>query len=297
MFMSQGIVSHLNEAQLSKAIELLVEEFNPIVIYLFGSSSRNELREDSDIDIAFLTENDIDPYICFMKAQELADIFKREVDLINLNTSSTVFKAQVVGTGKIVYCSDDTKRMYFEMRALKEYALLNEEREVILNRIKKEGTVYGKDVSREPKSMILCESLTQRTKVSRVSLKIETIERCINRISEVYDNNPENINDYTKQDSIILNIQRACEAAIDLAMHIVSEKKLGVPQNSRDSFDALKDNNIINDGLNKKMKAMVGFRNIAVHDYRAINLKVVQIIIEKHLKDFEDYIYEINKLL
>ncbi len=127
--------------------------------------------------------------------------------------------------------------------------------------------------------------------------KIETIERCINRISEVYDNNPENINDYTKQDSIILNIQRACEAAIDLAMHIVSEKKLGVPQNSRDSFDALKDNNIINDELNKKMKAMVGFRNIAVHDYRAINLKIVQIIIEKHLKDFEDYIYEINKLL
>ncbi|WP_315071618.1 type VII toxin-antitoxin system HepT family RNase toxin [uncultured Clostridium sp.] len=127
--------------------------------------------------------------------------------------------------------------------------------------------------------------------------KIETIERCINRISEVYDNNLENINDYTKQDSIILNIQRACEAAIDLAMHIVSEKKLGVPQNSRDSFEALKDNNIINDGLNKKMKAMVGFRNIAVHDYRAINLKVVQIIIEEHLKDFEDYIYEINKLL
>lgn len=54
--------------------------------------------------------------------------------------------------------------------------------------------------------------------------KIETIERCINRIKEVYDNNAENLNDYTKQDSIILNIQRACEASIDLAMHIVSEK-------------------------------------------------------------------------
>ncbi|WP_315074486.1 type VII toxin-antitoxin system HepT family RNase toxin [uncultured Clostridium sp.] len=127
--------------------------------------------------------------------------------------------------------------------------------------------------------------------------KIETIERCIKRINEVYDNNPENLSDYTKQDSIILNIQRACEASIDLAMHIVSEKKLGVPQNSRDSFDALKDNDIINDGINKKMKAMVGFRNIALHDYRVINLKVLKIIIEEHLKDFEDYIYEINKLL
>lgn len=127
--------------------------------------------------------------------------------------------------------------------------------------------------------------------------KIEIIERCVNRINEVYDNKPENLNDYTKQDSIILNIQRACEASIDLAMHIVSEKRLGIPQNSRDSFEALKENNIIDDELNKKMKAMVGFRNIAVHDYRSINLKIIQVIIEKHLKDFAEYIYQINKLI
>lgn len=127
--------------------------------------------------------------------------------------------------------------------------------------------------------------------------KIETIERCINRIKEVYDNNLDNLNDYTKQDSIILNIQRACEAAIDLAMHIISEKNLGIPQNSRDSFEVLNSNNIIDDKLNGRMKSMVGFRNIAVHDYKALNMKVVQAIIENHLKDFSDYIYAINKLL
>lgn len=142
--MPQSMAKHQNEMQLNQAIEMLNEEFHPIVIYLFGSAARNELREDSDIDIAFLTHTDIDPYICFMKAQELADIFKRDVDLINLNTLSTVFKAQVVGTGKNIYCSDDTKRMYFEMRSFKEYALLNEEREVILNKIKERGSVYGK---------------------------------------------------------------------------------------------------------------------------------------------------------
>lgn len=127
--------------------------------------------------------------------------------------------------------------------------------------------------------------------------KIETIERCINRIKEVYNDNPDNLNDYTKQDSIILNIQRACEAAIDLAMHIVSEKSLGIPQNSRDSFEVLNSNNMIDDKLNGRMKSMVGFRNIAVHDYKTLNIKVVQAIIENHLKDFSDYIYAINKLL
>ena len=48
------------------------------------------------------------------------------------------------------------------------------------------------------------------------------------------------------QDSIILNIQRACEASIDLAMHIVSDLKLGLPKTSREAFKLLEDNNLYN---------------------------------------------------
>lgn len=125
--------------------------------------------------------------------------------------------------------------------------------------------------------------------------KIETIERCINRIKTVYDNNPDNLKDYTKQDSIMLNIQRVCEAAIDLAMHIISVKKLGIPQNSRDAFEVLSSNSIIDENLSKNLKAMVGFRNIVVHDYQSINLNVVETIINNHLNDFYNYIYCINK--
>lgn len=127
--------------------------------------------------------------------------------------------------------------------------------------------------------------------------KIAIIEICINRINEVYNNNPDNLKDYTKQDSIILNIQRACEAAIDLAMHIVSEKKLGIPQNSRDAFEVLNSNNIIDNRLMKNLKSMVGFRNIAVHNYQAVNLGIIQEIIEKHLSDFSRFIEVILKRL
>jgi len=119
--------------------------------------------------------------------------------------------------------------------------------------------------------------------------KISIIERCINRIYEEYDNNPENLENYTKQDSIILNIQRACEASIDLAMHIVSEKKLGIPQNSRDAFEVLSSNGIIDKNMLTKFKAIVGFRNIAVHNYQAVNLNIVGEIIEKHLIDFKEF--------
>ncbi|ERI92107.1 putative toxin-antitoxin system, antitoxin component [Clostridiales bacterium oral taxon 876 str. F0540] len=119
--------------------------------------------------------------------------------------------------------------------------------------------------------------------------KISIIERCITRIYEEYDNNPENLENYTKQDSIILNIQRACEASIDLAMHIVSEKRLGIPQNSRDAFEVLSSNGIIDKQMLLKFKAIVGFRNIAVHNYQAVNLNIVREIIEKHLADFKEF--------
>jgi len=126
--------------------------------------------------------------------------------------------------------------------------------------------------------------------------KIAVIERCIKRIHEEYENNPENLENYTKQDSIILNIQRACEACIDLAMHIISEKGLGIPQNSRDAFELLIKNKYISADLGNRLKAMVGFRNIAVHDYQAIHLEIVQQIIEKHLTDIIQFTEFILKL-
>ncbi len=125
--------------------------------------------------------------------------------------------------------------------------------------------------------------------------KVSTIERCINRIKEVYNHDPSNLQDYTKQDSIILNIQRACEAAIDLAMHVVSEEKLGLPQTSRDAFDMLEEHQMIDEPIARRLKAMVGFRNIAVHDYQSLNLDIMKEIIERHLDDFTEFTRHIIK--
>lgn len=119
--------------------------------------------------------------------------------------------------------------------------------------------------------------------------KITTIERCINRIHEVYEGNPENLKDFTKQDSIILNIQRACEASIDLAMHIVSERKLGVPKASREGFKLLQEAHIIDSSLAKTLMNMVGFRNIAVHDYQALKVDILEAILDKHIDDFKQF--------
>lgn len=119
--------------------------------------------------------------------------------------------------------------------------------------------------------------------------KVAIIERCIHRIQEEYQGNFLNLENYTKQDSIVLNIQRACEASIDLAMHLVASKGLGLPQSSREAFDLLQQAGMIDKDLAQRLKAMVGFRNIAVHNYQAVDLGIVQGIIEKNLADLLNF--------
>ena len=120
--------------------------------------------------------------------------------------------------------------------------------------------------------------------------KVATIERCLARVESEYLGHEEELeSNYTRQDSIILNLQRACETSIDAAMHLVRVRKLGVPQESRDAFDMLGEAGIIIAVLCERLKAMVGFRNVAVHDYRKLNLEVVRRIVHEHLGDFREF--------
>ena len=72
-------------------------------------------------------------------------------------------------------------------------------------------------------------------------------------------------------------------------MHIVAELDLGVPQNSREAFQFLEENNLIEEDLAEKLKAVVGFRNIAVHEYLKLNLKIVEAVIEKEIKEVKNF--------
>ena len=122
--------------------------------------------------------------------------------------------------------------------------------------------------------------------------KGQIIRRCVSRIREEYSGNPANLENLTKQDSIALNLQRACEAAINLAMHFVAERGLGVPQTSRDAFGLLESRKILTPGTSRRMQAMVGFRNIAIIEYQKLDSSILQQIIEKHLTDFDEFIKE-----
>lgn len=123
--------------------------------------------------------------------------------------------------------------------------------------------------------------------------KIESIERCIMRILEEYEGDKTNLENYTRQDSIVLNIQRACELSIDIGNYIISKGGFRTPKVSRDVFEILKDNAVIDEELSLNLQRMVGFRNIAVHDYQQINISILESIINSNLEDFRKFIYAV----
>lgn len=117
--------------------------------------------------------------------------------------------------------------------------------------------------------------------------KAATIERCIGRAREEYWADPESFaHNFTRQDAAILNIQRACEAALDMGQHIIRRERLGVTQSARDTFTLLAQAQWITDPVAEQMKRMVGFRNIAVHDYQTLQLPITINILTEHLDDF-----------
>ncbi|MBY0247223.1 MAG: DUF86 domain-containing protein [Nitrospiraceae bacterium] len=120
--------------------------------------------------------------------------------------------------------------------------------------------------------------------------KAASIERCLQRIQDEYAGTKQNLaENQTKQDAIVLNLQRACETAIDLAMYVVSQRKLGVPQDSRDAFTLLQTAGILSADLTTRMQRMVGFRDMAVHQYARLNLDIIHAIITKQLDDFRAF--------
>jgi uncharacterized protein len=124
-------------------IDVLTENLSPFLIVLFGSMAKGTFHTESDIDIAYLSDNKVlDKYEIFIISQDLSAKLGRDVDLMDLNQASTVFQAQVIHTGKVVYCTDEQKKAQYELKTLKMYTKLNKERFPILKGIDESGSVY-----------------------------------------------------------------------------------------------------------------------------------------------------------
>nr|WKN34085.1 nucleotidyltransferase domain-containing protein [Tunicatimonas sp. TK19036] len=113
-------------------------------IYLFGSIAQGQSTPESDVDIAILCPERLEPLHRWNLAQQLARELHRDVDLIDLQQASTVMRFQVVSTSERIYTQDENKMAWWELQVYQLYLTLNDDRKPILDEIKKTGTIYGR---------------------------------------------------------------------------------------------------------------------------------------------------------
>lgn len=123
-----------------------------------------------------------------------------------------------------------------------------------------------------------------------VDQKLESLRRCIERIQEKLPVTAKDLaTDFDKQDIVSLNLSRAVQLTVDIGVHIISSLSSAVPDTMGQTIDVLADKYVISNELAVKLKKSVGFRNIAVHNYDAINWDIVHSIVDLHLKDFSEF--------
>ena len=102
-------------------------------------------------------------------------------------------------------------------------------------------------------------------------------------------NGPENdaVSGWIRMDATVLNLQRAVEALLDLANHLISANGWELPRDGRHAFSILSEHGLLSGADLALARAMVGFRNVAVHDYAALDPEIVRGIARDRLGDLE----------
>jgi uncharacterized protein YutE (UPF0331/DUF86 family) len=116
--------------------------------------------------------------------------------------------------------------------------------------------------------------------------KITSLQRCVARAREALEAAGAGFEtNFNLQDAALLNVVRACETAIDLANMLIRQRRLGIPTQSRESFGILVRERLIAPDLGERLQKIIGFRNLAVHRYRDLDLAIVRDVIATRLDD------------
>jgi len=126
---------------------------------------------------------------------------------------------------------------------------------------------------------------------------LASIEKCLARIQTVTGGNPGSLADVDTEEIFLLNVQRAAQAALDLAAHIVADEGLGLPGTLKEAFGLLRDHGLVSAQLADNLARMAAFRNLAVHDYEGLDPEVLRTILTERLGDLVDFGDAVKSLL
>lgn len=123
--------------------DIILNNIEVEAVILFGSYARNRERPDSDIDIAIKPKRDITRPELMRIQDEIEVKIDTDIHLINLNLIEEDFRYDILITGKEIYVEDETRFVEYKLKSFNEYLELNEDRQIIINKLKEGGTLYG----------------------------------------------------------------------------------------------------------------------------------------------------------
>lgn len=120
-----------------------------------------------------------------------------------------------------------------------------------------------------------------------IEQKIESLRRCVERVRQKTPATAVALAaDPDAQDILTLNLTRAVQLCVDIGAHLIAVQNKSTPDTMGQTFDVLADMDVISIELAVRMKKAVGFRNIAVHNYEAMNWEIAHAIATRHMDDF-----------
>jgi uncharacterized protein YutE (UPF0331/DUF86 family) len=123
-----------------------------------------------------------------------------------------------------------------------------------------------------------------------VLAKASTVRKCLATIRRLEAPAAPRLEEWMVQDITVLNLQRAAQACLDLANHLITANSWELPRSARHAVEILHLSGAISAEQARVMAGVMGFRNIAVHDYATLDPAVVEAIVAKHLEDLEGFV-------
>jgi uncharacterized protein len=112
-------------------------------VYLYGSFLSDSFSDESDLDIAVKADNRLDNQKRWRIQEDLASIYGRDVDLLDLYRASLVMQFEVISSGERIYCAAENTIALYETLVYSRYLDFNQIRKPIIEEITKRGSVYG----------------------------------------------------------------------------------------------------------------------------------------------------------
>ena len=123
-----------------------------------------------------------------------------------------------------------------------------------------------------------------------IEQKIEFLRRCLARVKQKTPATAAELgDDPDAQDVLTLNLTRAVQLSVDIGTHLIASSDQPAPDTMEQAFDVLASMALIGPELALRMKKAVGFRNIAIHNYEAIDWQITHLIATRHIEDFSAF--------